>query len=214
MEKHLKILITALIAVLSLMRQPCPAGEIHEAAGAGDIKKVQQFLKENPELLNVGDMVQGQLPLHRAAQGGSKEMTAFLISRGASVHAKDRDGQTALHVAASPAVGDLLIGRGADVTARDSYGRTPLHYAAYYGRDKMVGYFLEKGGEINGLDEEKNTPLMWALMNGHPETALLLMAQGAALNLRNAAGASALSIAKKKGYRTVVDELTKKNVTE
>ena len=46
--------------------------------------------------------------------------------------ARDKDGETPLHWAASggsPAVVDLLIARGADMKAEDDEGKTPADYA-------------------------------------------------------------------------------------
>lgn len=187
------------------------AGELHEAAQAGNIKKVQDFLKANPEMLNMGDAAQGSTPLHCAAIGGNKNMVAFLISKGAAISAKDLDGQTPLHVATNPDVAKLLVERGADVNAKDNYGRTPLHYAAYYGRLNMAEYFISVGASIDITDEEGNTPLHWAVRNGHKNVVSFLISKGADVNAMTVDNQSPLQLAKKKGYKEIINILLEHN---
>lgn len=194
-------------AVFLFLTEGAFAGEIHEAAQKGDMKKVERFLNENPELLNVGDASQGRAPLHWAAFGGDAKLVGFLISKGANVHAKDNDGQTPLHLAATPEVAQLLVERGSDVTARDNYGRTPLHYAAYYGRDKLGQYLISVRAEVNCADENGYTPLIWAVENNHKELLILLISSGADVNARTREGVSPLQIAKKKGYKEIKEIL-------
>lgn len=56
-----------------------------------------------------------------------------LLMQGANIDAQsDKDGETALHMAARCARADaakLLLENGADVNARDNSGRAPLHSA-------------------------------------------------------------------------------------
>jgi hypothetical protein len=74
----------------------------------------------------------------------------------------DRDGQTALHLAASKGhydVLDLLVGFGADVNAVSNDGRTPLHVAAAAGDDAIVALLVLKGANAAARDKEGKTPL-------------------------------------------------------
>jgi len=193
---------------------PAGAGEIHQAAQKGDLKSVERFLKENPELLNTGDLGEGRTPLHWASLGGSVEVTSFLIRKGAQVHAKDTDGQEPLHCATKEEVAKILIGRGGNVTARDNYGRIPLHYAAYYGNENMVRYFLGAGSPVNAVDEEGNTPLVLAVRQGKKGAVGALIEKGAQVNLALKDGSTPLSIAKKKGYREIIVILEKNNARD
>ncbi len=213
MKKRLFSTVMAIL-IIAIISGPLRAGEIHQAAEQGNVKKVEIYLKENPELLNVGDMHEGRTPLHRAALGGSSEVVSLLISKGAEVHAKDKDGQMPIHTASSTAVAGLLMQKGADITARDNYGRTPLHYAAYYGKEKMVEFFLDKGVQINLPDEDGNTPLLLAIENGRKGTALFLVSRGAQVNTANREGSTPLKAAKKKGQKEIIEALVKKEARE
>lgn len=190
------------------------AGEIHLAAQKGDLKSVERFLKENPELLNIGDISEGRTPLHWACQGGSVEVATFLIKKAAKVHAKDMDGQEPLHCATREEIARILINRGANGTEKDNYGRIPLHYAAYYGRDNMVKYFLYIGSPVNAIDDEGNTPLVLAVEQGKKGAVEELIAKGAQVNVALKDGSTPLSIAKKKGYREIILILEKNNARD
>ncbi len=87
--------------------------------------------------MNAGDMSgfsAGETPLIVAAMKGETDIAALLISKGAKVNAKTKDGQTALIYAARAPddrsdVAQLLIENGADVNAKDKTGMTALAYA-------------------------------------------------------------------------------------
>ena len=64
-----------------------------------------------------------------------------------------------------------------DVNSTDDIGRTALHKAAYRGKESIVEYLLSKGANINSKIENNDpelsgtTPLTWAVMSGHVDTA-------------------------------------------
>jgi ankyrin repeat protein len=62
--------------------------EIHEAAKAGDLKKVKVLLKGNPELVFSKDK-HASTPLHKAAFFDRKEVAKVLLANKAEVTAKD-----------------------------------------------------------------------------------------------------------------------------
>lgn len=72
-------------------------------------------------------------PLMAAAQAGMTACCATLIARGASVHAADNHGRTALHLAVAAgrvSVVSLLLIHGAAVNVEDRTGMLVLHVAA------------------------------------------------------------------------------------
>ena len=68
-------------------------------------------------------------PIHDAAVFGNIEAVKKHLAAGADVNAKDENGETPLHLAATKETAELLIAEGADVNAKDKDGVTPLDYA-------------------------------------------------------------------------------------
>ncbi|TGG94386.1 MAG: ankyrin repeat domain-containing protein, partial [Aphanocapsa feldmannii 277cV] len=70
-------------------------------------------------------------PLHIAAREGQAESIKELLSAGAQLNARDKDGLTPLHVAAGGGQVESikeLLSAGAQLDARAEDGSTPLHF--------------------------------------------------------------------------------------
>lgn len=99
----------------------------------------------------------------------SVEDVAGCLKAGASVNAIDRDGGTALHLAAlgsdNPAVIEVLVAAGADVNAQDRAQRTPLHWAALINTNpSIIRALIVAGADVNARDLWGQTPLDQAKM--------------------------------------------------
>lgn len=73
-----------------------------------------------------------------------------LIAEGASVHAVDKEGLSALHIACKNGKADVaraLIEKGADVHLLDDRQTTPLLWAAYMGDVKAVALLMNSGAD-------------------------------------------------------------------
>ena len=83
----------------------------------------------------------------------------------------DRDGSTALHLAATfghAAVCVPLLAAGAEKEAKDAGGWTPLHRAAQNGKVEVCGNLLAAGADTDGQDNSSgSTPLHAAAEGGH-----------------------------------------------
>ena len=85
------------------------------------------------------------------------------LDNGASVHARDAQGETPLYasIPVSVDIVRLLLEAGASVHARNAYGMTPLHDASIWGHIEIVRLLLEAGADVNAQDNRGWTPLTW-----------------------------------------------------
>ena len=103
------------------------------------------------------------------------ELVDFLIKRRARLNVRNRNGETALSMAAFTGQMNYvqrLVEAGAEV---DFYGWAPLLYAAYNGHTAIVEYLLKRGADINAKTENGLTALFFAARFGHIEIIKVLL---------------------------------------
>lgn len=103
------------------------------------------------------------------------ELVDFLIKRRARLNVRNRNGETALSMAAFTGQMNYvqrLVEAGAEV---DFYGWAPLLYAAYNGHTAVVEYLLKRGADINAKTENGLTALFFAARFGHIEIIKVLL---------------------------------------
>src|SRR3954447_23960420 len=105
------------------------AGELHNAARAGDLARVKALLAAGASVAERDSL--GGTPLHDAAWGGDLAIVQFLLDKGADPNAKHLESNsTPLDYAVITNhrdVVELLLGRGAKLNP------TALHLAANRG---------------------------------------------------------------------------------
>ena len=120
--------------------------------------------------------------IHHAARSGDTFVARCFLLRRADVNAKDKRGETPLHVALyhhRMEVAKLLIENGADVNAKDNEGKTTLLWTAYYRHTEVTELLIQKSADINAKDNKGRTPLAVAIGQGHKDIADLLRKHGA-----------------------------------
>lgn len=109
---------------------------------------------------------EGQMRFTPLIGAVSAPAVTLLIESGADVNKKEpQNGPTPLHVAAQidgVPVMQIMINKGARIDERDMLGQTPLHAAASHGRKKAAICLLDHMAEINAVDNDGFTPLMFA----------------------------------------------------
>ncbi|MGN6553316.1 MAG: ankyrin repeat domain-containing protein [Verrucomicrobiota bacterium] len=98
---------------------------------------------------------------------------------------------------------EALLKRGADPNYKDYYMgdqkrfSTPLHAACFQGNYLVVQLLVRHSGiELDSINIDDRTPLMWAVERGYESIIGLLLEKGADPKIRNAAGKTAAEIAR------------------
>ncbi|XP_077981692.1 uncharacterized protein LOC144436714 [Glandiceps talaboti] len=149
--------------------------------------------------------------LHHAIFAERLHQVRLLVSLGVNIEKKDRFGRTPLMLTCiidnqdyAYKMFQILLRTGAFPNVRDDYGRTVLNYACLYGRERTVKrLFKEEILEIHFTDENGDTPLNHAAINGNIEIlqmlVRLLTKYGLPIDTRNKQGYTALLLAAKHG---------------
>jgi len=173
----------------------------------GDDKKTIQYILNKTNNIDAPTL-EGNTPFMIASKIGATESIKLLADAGANIHAMNKKGQTALHLAAKayqykgqynrvPAI-KLLIELGIDpnIRAEKDTHFTALIRAAQEGYTDRAKALLEGGAEVDLHSGLGDTALMWAAQNGHVETVKLLLAHGADPNRPGFGGVTPLEHAK------------------
>lgn len=95
-----------------------------------------------------------QTGIHAAAESGNNAAVAdFLAKDKNSVNAKNKSGQTPLHLASAagkPGTVEFLLDNGAGIDDKDGYGKTAIVYAASSGNYDAVKILLLNHATVNG----------------------------------------------------------------
>ena len=170
----------------------------------------------------------------QAAHDGKFEEIKGSLSNDAQFNARDKNGQTALHIAAAKGHEEiaehLLNEYFADVHAKDNDGNTALHLAATAGKFDVVKFLLELGADPSLQNHKGKTSAGSAEENSHISDYLkeqiqlnlnflqavheekyekikIFLTQGAQINTRDEKGQTALHIAAAMGNRKILDHL-------
>ena len=148
--------------------------------------------------------------LFDAADRGCISIAKELLSRGASISARDRSGNTAVARAARHGETQFLgflLDQGAVVDSINVHGSTALLQAVVENRRRTTKLLLEHGANPNSENKRKVTPLIAAAYNGNSLIVELLLDVGAQLGGIDATGKGALVYSAAKGFSRVVEAL-------
>lgn len=170
----------------------------------------------------------GYSTVMQATKGGQLRSLRYLILKGADTNLQDKDGKTAMHIAASEGkvdVFNVLAAAGANAAIKDYSGKTALDYAAKQIRPTLevtiaqtaidknkalfelvgtsstnaVSKLIDSGANVNAVNSRGQTPLIVAANNNDANMVHLLLAKGANPDLRDKNGDTAIKIATKNG---------------
>jgi ankyrin repeat protein len=152
------------------------------------------------------------LPIHYAAYRDDTADIRRLTSQGVDKHCLDRDGQTALHVAAKHGsmnvISHLINIEQANVNARNEFTETALHCAAYAGQLAACKSLVKNGADVNASDAGISTVLHHACDAGHLTIVKYLVEQGVVTTITDEEGETALDVARWRNHDDIVAWLT------
>ncbi|MFC2094528.1 ankyrin repeat domain-containing protein, partial [Bacteroidota bacterium] len=149
-----------------------------------------------------------------------ENVVSILISRGADVNFKGKEGRTPLMWAAGNSLENtkILLENGADVKAKADDGMNAFLQSNFGILSKKVStdvmdLLLENGADVNsaltGKDASGWTALLFATINGNIQLAEYLILKGANVNHTSNEGSTALSLARQEKYEELVSLLKK-----
>jgi len=166
---------------------------------------IDMLLEPSKHLINDKD-VQGLTALMYAAKTKHHRAARSLVEAGAKVYLRDSMGKTALMYGVnSKEITALLLDHGAKINETDRRDFTPLMQAVDHENVEVVGELIKRGAEINAVDrKEHQSSLMMAIFKRNYEMTSVLLAGGADVHLKDAAGQSALFLAAFRGLSEII----------
>ncbi len=187
---------------------------LHAARG-GENGVVKLLIEESSDLNHQN--IAGSTALLRAVSMNRRRTAKILLEAGADPNIASRRNVSPLIAAAfngNLQLVELLLDAGARIEPRDATGKSAMVYAAAKGYMGIVRMLLDAGVNVDERYDHDSTALMWA--SGHTDdvpvaeglaTVELLLKRGAALDLVDDRGRTALMIAAERGHADVVQML-------
>lgn len=130
-----------------------------------------------------------------AASIGDLDLVNRLVKAGASLHATDERGRSALLAAVYNRRGDVaraLIMAGADVNQKDGESNSAFLLASATNQLEVVRHTLSHGADVRSTDRYDGTALIAASQHGNVEVVKLLLKAGVPVDRVNQLGWTAL----------------------
>lgn len=163
-------------------------------------------LAKEPDSLQINEL------LFQAARKGCAPALERLLRTGASRLARNREGDTALAIAAragrGPIVAMLLAGAAPSerrqIDMPDARGATPLMLAVHAGRNRIAAALLEAGAGVDAMDAKGETALAEAAYAADDATGEALLKRGAKADTFDRYGKSPVCYAAARGASRLV----------
>jgi hypothetical protein len=105
-------------------------------------------------------------------------------------------------------VASFMLDNKANINVVDADGWSPLITSLVYGHERLFGFLIGKGADVNARGKKYGTtPLMIAALKGDLDKIVLLYNKGADVNLRMSDGVTALAMARRANSLEVVNYL-------
>ncbi|KAM5147121.1 M-phase phosphoprotein 8 isoform 1-T1 [Callospermophilus lateralis] len=142
-----------------------PSNLLRDAVKNGDYITVKVALNSNEDYNLDQEDSSGMTLVMLAAAGGQDDLLRLLITKGAKVNGRQKNGTTALIHAAEKnflTTVAILLEAGAFVNVQQSNGETALMKACKRGNSDIVRLVIECGADCNILSKHQNSALHFA----------------------------------------------------
>ncbi|KFR09323.1 Ankyrin repeat domain-containing protein 6 [Nipponia nippon] len=184
---------------------------LHRAAVVGNTDVIATLIQEGCAL-DRQDKVTGKSKALEACWHGFSQSAKVLVKAGANVLAKNKAGNTPLHLACqnshSQSTRVLLLG-GSRADLKNNAGDTCLHVAARYNHLPIVRVLLSAFCSVHEKNQAGDTALHVAAALNHRKVVKLLLEAGADASVVNNAGQTPLEVARQHNNPEVALLLTK-----
>lgn len=174
--------------------------DIFKAIDAGNEDALKKIIQNNKNKLEIQNR-DGDTPLLYCLKKGKTKLAKHLIAVPVDINAADKDGNTALHIAAQKSQATtlqrLLKKADCEVNAKNKDGITPLILAIKTERKQSINTLLKnaKGLLIDAQDANNKTALHYAVEKNNEELVNQLIQAGAFLNAKDSSGKTPLELA-------------------
>ena len=120
---------------------------LHEAIARGEYEAALKQIDKGANI-EAKDAGAGASVLHFAVMKGRLPLIDLLVTRGADINSRTRNGTTPLHTAVAYSkleVAEYLVARGADINAQSASGATPLALALAAKNEAIAARLRELG---------------------------------------------------------------------
>lgn len=127
----------------------------------------------------------GDTALHRAVGCGHERVVQLLLEHGAEASAKDRAGNSPLHLATLSFLDDVLAHDIRTSTRLEIRGRKPHQVRTLNYSLAVKHLLLSHGADVNAVNRRGESPLLLAVCDGHSSLAKMLLEHGADVTLND-----------------------------
>ena len=203
-ERTVDLLLTWGADVLS---KDCEGWTALDWAALGSDGRVVKLLLSN----GVSSSEGRERALLLAAEEGHEQTVQVLLETGVDVNARDYLGSTPLDWAVPSGhetTVAVLLRNGANAMSKDAYGNSAAHWATPY--PATMRLLLDRGIEVDAVNDRGQTPLIWAAQDGYADTVRLLLQKNAKINAQDIYGFTPLHRATLRGRGLMVCLLLEK----
>ncbi|KAK4878427.1 hypothetical protein RN001_010933 [Aquatica leii] len=181
---------------------------LHYACMNNNVENVKVLLQNaaNVNLFNVNK----NPPLYYALchNKSISQIAELLLDNGADPNFQNKYKYTVLDLVFTSGnkkyLMELMIQSGADPNLRSHKRNTYLHYAARMGDTAILIDLINRGGNVNVVNLNNESPLFFAVTFGRDDAALVLLSNGADVNMSTNFGQSVLNVVAEKGHKELV----------